>query len=340
MFEQKYNGVSEDKRPEDLKAKDWDSREIAMGSSTGSKITELTVKYYDQMQSSACTVHSFLSMLEYNKVLKVDVSRFPLYRKRIGFPFEGSNIFDILLKTNAKLNSILGGLTLYEDINHPRKITEKWANSLDLVQGKDLVDFEYYSVKNLLDLERIVNSGIAVSFGIYGSISEWRKEYVTIEGVQNPWAAQVRHQITMIPKGAFIENGVLWFSVIDSSKFGNRNIRYVSIPFIISRPINVPVFAIPKDAPTPPTPPVNTLPLVAVKLNDRGVDVGILQAFLAEQGFLDKKYVTSFYGNLTAKAVLWFQLFNHKDFEDDIPTLLSLKGEYWGRQSIKAVNKK
>jgi hypothetical protein len=145
----------------------------------------------------------------------------------------------------------------------------------------------------------------------------------------------VRHQITLIPKGAFYENGKLWFSIIDSAKFGNRNIRYATLSFLRNRAIVAPQFALPKQIEVVP-PKVNKT-LSAVKLGDRGQAVLNLQGFLVEKGFLDKQFVTGFYGSITAKAVLWFQLYYHQEFLEPIPELLKLKGEYFGPQSIQVI---
>jgi hypothetical protein len=91
------------------------------------------------------------------------------------------------------------------------------------------------------------------------------------------------------------------------------------------------------EVPTPPAPPMLGNPTVPCKLNDKGQDVLNLQSFLIKGKFLEPQYLTGFYGNLTAKAVLWWQLYNHKKFTPPIPDLLALKGESWGPQSIAAL---
>lgn len=326
----KYTGVIQDNRTDKEKAKDFDSREIVLGTSTGSKITEITVNYHDQMKTSSCTAHAVLSMMEYNGVLKKNVSRYPLYRKRWNYPAEGSNATDLIQKSHSSHHKD-GGLISYEDITHPKTLTESWANSLEYIKGQDItVPFDYFTVKEWSDLEKKVNSGIAVTMAFKSSVAEWSKEYVEEKDKD---IERVRHQITLIPKGAFYENGKLWFSVLDSSQFGKRKIRYASFDFLKNRVIVQPQFALPKniEVPTPPA----TQTLSVCKLNDKGQKVTNLQAFLAEKGFLDKKYVTGFYGQLTSKAVLWFQLTYHPKFSESIPELLEYNGEYFGKQSVK-----
>lgn len=336
----RYNGVTEDVRSEKEKIKDWDSRELTLGATTGKKITKLPAKLYDQMGTSACTAHAYLTMLEYNGVLTLPVSRFTLYRKRNVYPAAGSNIVDLILKSHPKFNPA-GGLTKYDDIIHPSRLTEAWANTVPYLVGAQLsADFEYYTAKTYSDLERIVNSGLAVTIGFYSTNAEWRKEYVEETAtITNPFAAAVRHQVTLIPNGAFTENGKLWFSVHDSAGFGGRFLRYVTLSFIQNRRINQPIFAIPANtAPVPPPPVLDAKPLVPVRLEDRGRDVENLQAYLAKRGYLEPRYVTGYYGQLTSKAVLWFQLYHHDKMTSKIPELLDLKGYWWGAQSINLVN--
>jgi hypothetical protein len=75
--------------------------------------------------------------------------------------------------------------------------------------------------------------------------------------------------------------------------------------------------------------------LSAVKLGDKGQAVLNLQGFLVEKGFLERKFITGNYLGLTAKAVMWFQLYHHDMFDIEIPEILDLKGEWFGAQSVK-----
>lgn len=338
IFKKKYNGVCEDTRSEAEKAKDWDSREIVLGSGTGSKITEIPIDVHDQMRTSSCTAHAVLAMMEYNGVVHNFISRFPLYRKRFNFPGEGSNATDLIIKSHPSFHSH-GGLNLYDSINYPNILTEEWANSLPFVIGEDISgSFNYFTIRDWDELEHTVNSGIAVTLAFYSTVNEWSREYVEERDTVTPSTAKVRHQITLIPKGAFRENGKLWFSVHDSAKFGGRFLRYATLDFLKNRVIVQPQFAIPANIVEIPPVKVNKT-IKPVKLNDRGQYVLNLQGFLAKKGFLENEYVTGFYGPITSKAVLWFQLYHHKKFSSSIPELLKLKGEYFGPQSVQVAKK-
>jgi hypothetical protein len=333
LFKPTYNGIIEDQRSDSEKAKDWDSREIALGSGTGSKITKIPIKVYDQQGTSSCTAHAILSMMEYNQVLKKEVSRYPLYRKRFNFPFEGSNATDLIQKSHSEHNQ-QGGLTLYDNLAHPLNLTEVWANSLPFIIGKDItVSFNYFTIRDWDTLESTVNSGVAVTLAFYSTVSEWSREWVEERDIVTPNNAKVRHQVTLIPKGAFRENGKLWFSVHDSAKFGNRHLRYATLDFFKNRVIVQPQFAIPKELAVEP-PKVNKT-LSAVKLGDKGQAVTNLQGFLADKGFLERRFVTGFFGPITSAALLHFQLYYHQEFDNSIPELLKMKGEYFGPQSIE-----
>jgi hypothetical protein len=342
ILEKKYNGITEDIRSEKEKAKDWDSREVVMGALKGSKITEEPGWHLDQVQTSACAPHSLLFMLIYNGVVSAAdrVSPFPLYRKRFNYARPGSNVSDLIEKINPSTRNVLAGLSTYIEVAHPQTPTEAWANLLPYLIGRKIAkDFEYYTVHDMTDLERIVNSGTAVTLGFCSTSDEWRREYVEERTtITNPYTAAVRHQVTLKPRGAFWEKGKLWFSVLDSAKFGNRFTRYVTLEFLTNRRINFPVFAVPKQVePTPQPPLIEVKPLVAVRMEDRGQNVENLQAYLAKRGYLDPKHVTGYYGPLTSKAVLWFQLQYHEKMDATIPELLDLKGQWWGPQSIDVV---
>jgi hypothetical protein len=68
-----------------------------------------------------------------------------------------------------------------------------------------------------------------------------------------------------------------------------------------------------------------------------------LQKYLIKEGKLKPEYQTGYYGAITAKAVLWWQL-EHWDRYDqqkaNIPILLEYAGKYWGQGSIDIVNTK
>ena len=339
IFKKKYKGVVEDPRAQKEQAKDWDSREIALGAGNGGKIERISIDVYDQMRTSSCTAHAVLSMLEYNKVLEKKTSRFPLYRKRFNYPLEGSNATDLLKKSHSK-HSNLGGLTNRKDIFQPSYLEESWANSLKFVVGEDIaVPFNYFTVKDWDDLERTVNSGVAVTIGIYGTIAEWSREYVEETDKVTPNNAKVRHQVTLIPNGAFREKGKLWFSVHDSAKFGGLHLRYATFEFLKNRVIVQPQFAIP-DGETAEVPPPAKKTFRACKIGDRGDAVLTLQTFLADKGFLEKKYTTGYYGVLSSSALLWYQLTKWEEFKNsgiEIPELLDLNGEHFGKVTIKII---
>jgi hypothetical protein len=336
VFKPTYNGIVEDTRSDKEKAKDWDSREIALGTGRGSKITTPPLPPRDQQQTGSCTAHAVIRMFEYNKVLDTDVSRLSLYRKRFNFPLEGSNATDLITKSHSTHHA-QGGLS--KDIQYPRTFDEAFANSLPFVIGSNISkNFNYFTIRDWNELEKTVNSGVAVTMAFYSTVNEWSREWVEERDTVTPNNAKVRHQITLIPHGAFTQNGKLWFSIDDSSKFGNRFLRYATLDFLRNRVIVQPQFALPKQDVVIDMPKVKKT-LSACKMGDKGQAVTNLQGFLADNGFLEKKYITSFYGQITSNAILHFQLYYHKDFKDSIPELLKLKGEFFGSQSIAVAKK-
>ena len=301
------------------------------------RIRNLIAFVFNQWYTSSCVFHAFLTALEYLGIItKAEVkSQLLAYRKRSNFPNEGSiayNAWDV----------IRAGVSPYKDGPTLEKMTESAANAMKIVAGlpvlKDL--FNHFEITDYTRIGGYVASGKPVPVFIYATKDEWSREYVEI---QNPNLsinqAAVRHAVCLIPKGDFTKNGIQYFSVQDSAKFGNRHLRYVPNEFILKRCYYAGRLER-KDAPVIVEPPVvDRVPDVPCQLNEKSEPVLALQRFLFDQGKLNAEYITGFYGPLTARAVLWYQLSKWQQFTSPIPELLDLKGEVWGPQSIATISK-
>lgn len=338
LFEKKMIplGALLDTRPEDLKKKDYLADEIfvagAVAPFTHERIKQLTATVYNQWGTSSCVPHGFLTQLEYEGIApaNLNISRLRAYRKRVNYPGAGSIAADMY-------DQIRSGQS--NDFGTPVSCTEAIANAMSLVKGSKIFkDFNYYTFTDYKKVAAAVASGKAVSVFIYATTKEWSREYVEILSPNlQIGQAEVSHCVTLIPNGDFTEDGREYFSVQDSAPFGARHLRYMPHDFFLKRAFYAgQVFPKGELPPAPPLPALQ-LPTLPCALGDRGAAVSSLQKYLIDKGFLEAQYLTGLYGPLTAKAVLWFQLFNHTKFTSNIPKLLEWNGENWGKQSIDLI---
>lgn len=339
LFSKKVNIVPDGALPDDRKKsekeKDYVIDEVIAASLPAfqnEKPTSLVATQYSQEYTSSCVPHGFDTQLEYEGIVTQGLSQLRAYRKRSNYPSPGSNAVDMYDKIKAG-----------QHINQSAPVlpghTEVMANALLYQEGTQIIeDFNYFQFTDFSKIPSEVAQGKAISIFIYATLEEWSQEYVTIR-TQNldPAVAYIRHCVCLMPKGDFTENGQFWLAVHDSAKFGGRHLRYISQNFLMNRCY----FAAEvrrKDVIVVPPPPAPSKPYTECKFGDRGKAVSDLQAYLINNGYLESQYHTSYYGRLTCKAVLWFQLYHHRKFKDvDIPQLLKWEGKYWGRGSIDVV---
>ena len=300
------------------------------------KLSTLSATVYSQEFTSSCVPHAILTQLEYEKVMKPKphgYSQLMLYRKRINYSGPGSIVADIY-------KGLLDGAMPHSSSPVKTGHTEKEANQLPFLIGEPLnKTFTYYRINDYNKVPDEVSHGKAVVLLIYATKNEWRKEYVTpTDSIPNPWAAEVRHAVCLVPDGDFKENGIEWLTVHDSAKFGGRHLRYISKDFLLKRSFYASIVYRDDKLPAP-EPPVTNLPTEPCRIGDRGRAVKNLQGYLIQQGYLASIYQTGYFGNLTAKALLEWQLkYNqHFNYLNPVRDLMALKGHYFGEQSIELV---
>lgn len=333
-------GANFDTRAASAKKRDYTDEEdaIVAGAATpylNNKIKKLTATVFNQWYTSSCVLHGFYTQLEYEGIVTIKrlMSQLRAYRKRSNYPEPGTAGTD-------GYEQIKSGQSDLADAPVTSKMREAAANAMERIIGTKLLkDFNYFQIINQTKIPAYVAEGKAVAIFIYATDEEWSQEYVTIRTpLLDPNKADIRHCVCLVPKGDFTEDGKKWLSVHDSSKFGGRHLRYISPEFLAGR-VYYASYVTPKDAVVtpPPLPPVVTKPTTPCKFGDRGAAVTNLQAFLVKGGYLEAQYVTGYYGALTCKAVLWFQLANASKIAATIPQLLEWKGEFWGARSINLI---
>lgn len=330
-----------DNRPVAQKEKDYSTEEVAAALAVtpfqNEKPVKLSATVFNQWYVGSCVPHGFYTQLEYEGLAKPNGMQLRAYRKRINYPQAGSIGVDMY-------DQIRGGQS--DDFPTPKGFTEAQATAMPYIPGvkiiKDFKYFQYIDKKTgRLILENVppdVASGKAVAIFIYATDEEWSQEYVEIK---NPNLsindARVRHCICIIPKGDFTENGKKWLSVHDSAAFGDRHLRYVSYDFFLKRTYFAAKVLATGEVEPPQPEPIGK-PTTACEMGDRGEAVKALQNFLIKEGKLGAEYLTGYYGSLTAKAVLWWQLEHWDRFTANVPQLLEWGGKYWGSQSIAIIN--
>lgn len=331
-----------DTRPAVLKDKDYSTKEIATSAVApfqNSKPSKLEATEYNQWYAGSCVPHAFWTQLEYEGIINKDFNPAQLrsYRKRGNYPQAGSNGTDMYDQMRDGQSN---------DFSTPKYFSEAMATAMPYVRGTKLVkDFKYFqyvdktSWRTLVeDIPKGVAVGKAISIFIYATEEEWSKEYVDIINPNlNIANAVVRHAVCLTPKGDFTEKGKEWLTVHDSAKFGGRHLRYISYDFLKGRCYFGAEVYLADSIPEPEIPPLSDLPLTYCELGDSSQSVRNLQAFLIKNGNLESKYLTGYYGALTARAVLWWQLEYWTHFTANIPQLLDWGGKYWGSQSIKVL---
>lgn len=340
----KLQGAILDNRPLEERLKDFSRDEILLPGAgvpyTNERPLRLKATVYNQRATDSCVAHALLTQLEYEGLLKESASQLQLYRKRANYAGSGANGVDLYGKVKQ-------GLTRYSDSPTPTTATEAYANALRLLVGSDLTHpFKYFSYSDAYSpnkalyeyIPQDVHSGKAVVVFIHATNAEWRKEWVEPTDRVDLWTAPVRHAVVLVPKGDFTDSrGKRWLTVHDSAHFGGYSKRFISEEFLEKRAYWGAIVV--AEGKTEPVETKPVLPTTPVSLGQRSVAVSNLQSFLISKGFLEPQYQTGYYGALTARAVLWYQLYHHKKFTDTIPELLSLKGHWWGAQSINSLKK-
>lgn len=326
-----------DSRPEAEQKKDYKVDEVKIAGASpfrNSRPRKLGATEYSQEYTSSCVPHGFYTQLEYEGFVSPaphGLSQLLSYRKRSNYPNPGSIAVDMYTQ-------IRGGQSPNSQAPVTNGMREAEANALPYTKGSTLIkDFNYFQFTDLTQIPSAIAAGKAVAIFIYATNSEWSREYVTVRDPNLTIGnAYVRHCVCIMPNGDFEKNGEPWLAVHDSAAFGGRHLRYISLDFLLKRCYFAATVVAKEEVEQPPV-IVDQAPTIACNLGDRGNAVSLLQGYLITNGYLEPQYNTGYYGALTAKAVLWFQLYNHKKFTADIPQLLEWGGEYWGTQSINAI---
>lgn len=333
-----------DDRPVALQKKDYSTAEVAAALAVptfeNERPRKLGATEFNQWYVGSCVPHGVWTTLEYEGIIDASFnpSQLRSYRKRSNYPSPGSIGVDMF-------DQIRGGQS--NDFPTPPKFREEQATAMPYVAGNKLIqDFRYFQYIDkatgrlmVEDIPTDIALGKAVTIFIYATEDEWEREYVEIQDEDlNILEAEVRHCVCIMPKGDFTKNEKQWLAVHDSARFGGRHLRYIDFEFLKRRCYFAAKVYKVEDIPTPPDTEPTGKPIEVCQIGSKGQAVINLQKFLIADGKLEPQYQTGYYGAITAKAVLWWQLEHWDRFTANIPQLLEWGGEYWGPQSISIIN--
>lgn len=318
---------------DDIRTVEEKSRDYVYGvdirlpaSAISKRIKKAPFEPYDQQQTSACGAYSAAHV----RRLERRETTFPLvwYRARSNYGLPGMFLKDVL-EMAAYADTFL------EPANLPSMLTEDYASSMPytpVISNKDKTR-EYFYIKPY-DVEGVweaVSNGHPTVISFYSTVGEWTEEMIPTDTVWES-TARVRHYVVALPNSIHERGGHEWVTVIDSSRQGNMSLRHIRKDFLAKRMyIGGGFVTTVKTSTTKP----KTLPTHGCQFNDKSTAVLELQDYLVSQGLMDTKHRTSYYGNITAKAVLKWQVENIKNV--NIAELMYLEGKHWGPLSIKTV---
>lgn len=332
-----YLGALPDNRTVEEKAKDWQAREVfAFGMPVFRTVKENEWKKYqvrNQDGSGSCVANSQAKVVEIH--LKnstgeaVKFSHAPVYQKRANKPQAGMGYPDAP-KLQVSVN------TCKESDMPSENMTDAQLDSAVLPPNyEDLNDIarpnSYVTVPvNFNDVANYVEANGACIIWIVSDYKNWNKDIPTVGGKAN---GEVRHSIAVVDAVTF--NGVQYLVIEDSwGKFGKYDgqrlitreffndavyMAYSLVDFKYSKldqkfePFNV-----------------------GLQYGQTGAEIARLQDYLRSRGtFPRNTKSTGYYGQITAQAVLAFQITYSVD---SLANLNLLKGRHVGPKTLAAIN--
>lgn len=330
-----YNfGVLDDPRSDEEKARDYSAEEVlptaAENPFTGTKITSHILADENQYGVGACVTHSVGNVLE--SVGEPRPSHMLMYRTRSNYPAEGCYPHEIVHRYSKVKTPV------WEDFPTPANFTEAEANKLH-VHPMFLRETEipYFAtpIGDTKKMAQVVNSGTSLTVTIFAIVPEWARSMVTIiDKMLGLLGATVRHQVTVLENGAYSDASGNWFTIIDSAWFGGLRIRYVSEDFMQKRMYHPAYFYKPVSKEPRPT---KKTPTGICEYGQRNDHVLALQRWLC----MAPEYQTGYYGVITSKKVLAWQLSEAQAFRNRKVSQTQLKawgGRYFGAKSLAISN--
>jgi hypothetical protein len=321
MLKNKYIGDLADNRKQSDKDKDFDSREIDLGSVKylTLKQAEKNAKAYierDQYSTSSCVPSSICNALWNTE--KENLAQEPNYRMRSNFPNEGCYWDDQLnLAVNfgmAKRKFVKEAKT--EKVANEYKITDEVIES-----AKEHKQASYVYIRSFDDLITAINTGYPVAFSVGTNSKEYANKKPKLIGGE----ITIKHAICAIPNTVYKDKDEIGYFITDSAHFGGYAKRQITKEFYENRKRFGGAYFIDIKYSEPfkwITPPqykgyVFTRDLT---IGSKGDDVLALQTILKANGLFPDMNCTEYFGGITRQAVKDFQ----KKYEKSILWIIGL----------------
>ena len=334
-----FSGVLDDTRPEEEKQKDFQAEEVVTTApiwSVKDKLKEYPI--YHQDGSGACVAFTFAKLIatEVKKLAQewIDFSPSFIYKRRSNRTTAGMNIAnaaDIVRREGSTLEALMKSQNLTEEqIN---KVHETYV-ATEIAKGvSKAVNSYLYVAPNIESIATIINQGHSVGLVIY---ADWEEYSDTPQVLKNLTysQAQIRHMVTAVDFFLHPELGkCLWIEDSWGVGHGQGGRRIFTENFVNQRTqlaIYLDGFEFDKKE-------IEKVEFIKpVEFGDRDDEVKKVQDFLKSQGtFPSNQESTGYYGNITARAVLDWQL---KELEIPEAQLRELRGHFWGPASITRAN--
>ena len=292
----------------------------------------------DQSQSNQCVAFTLAKMLGIQHQVDegdwIDFSPTHIYERRANKGGAGMNAIDafgIVQKEGVTFEKLYPSKTYNNDHetlnikNHYARVGEVFRIGSYLTVSRD--------IDTIASIIQRTGKGVMVWF--WGDFAEWNREVPEIRNREiNLFTAPVRHSVTAVD--FFIHNGKKALLIEDSwgIKYGRDGRRIITEDFLKERcyyagHIMNFDFTVKKPEKTKYN---ITKPL---QFGMRDEQVKELQRMLQDEGhFPSNTQTTTYYGAITARAVLDWQLKHKVDTEQ---TLRELQGRFFGRRSLQAL---
>lgn len=340
-----FTGVLKDNRTAAQIGQDYLHEElvtttVAVDPFSNPQITVSPYPYQNQFGTSSCVTHAvgMAYAIERGLTNFAALAYIFVYRLRSNFAGEGSipaNIFSIYHNTGAPLYTTLPTPQTEVQANNI-SLTQQMYNEADIYKGA-----KYFKIttgyNDINTIAQILQQGHAVVVCIFATYDEYSKQIPTVDNPnlkQSDVAAEVQHEICILPNSGFVMNGIKYVAVQDSAWFGGWKLRYFSEGFIKARVTESRYWVgtqVLGNGPIPKYVFTQTL-----KLGDKNAEVKIMQQLLISEGLLPPDCATGLFGGLTLAGVNAFQ----QKYAADIllPQGLIAPTGFWGVGCIKKGN--
>lgn len=339
-----YNGVAKDTRSEKEKAKDFDAKELLVSSpiifrnvNSLSEVKKGEIR--NQNGAGNCVTQSLAKAIEMSakhKGYDITLSKsatYP-YQNRSNRPEGGSAPVEMCQFTHKN------GWYLEKDVPS-QNMSDYQIDNFNI--AKNIVKEQGYNLTYFVDATPEFEE-IAQYVADYGNammlVDCDYEGYVKDIPTPNKRNHQIRHEICVVDSITF--NGIKYlvmdesWGIIGSSELAQRGQRLITKQAFYGMVEQVIVVSVNKIPEKKEVYYKAYISLPNLQFGNRNDYVYGLQQMLIDAGFMSPDIHTTYYGNLTANALLKWQLENIKDISQK--ELKSLGGKYFGPASKRAIN--